>query len=167
MPQSLTQLPKEIDVDIDHMWHVPIKNHLIERPDYLLYTVTCVIDSPRTDKNTLFQFEAFGVNYESFTVACSDILKNDPVGSLCRVLFFHYGMCNYLTDMPNGQSERRHDLIFRLLKSRLGKIYADILVEKIRSCDNWDDLYEEMHHTSKFHKYMRGRIEEEIICHKV
>ena len=52
--------------------------------------------------------------------------------------------------------------------NKVDRKFRDQYVDKIRSCDNWEELYDEFHHTSRFYRDMKSGIEKELKhCRKV
>ena len=59
-----------------------------------------------------------------------------------------------------------HDwqIILDSSKSTPGSRIAELYVEKIRGCDDWQELYDEMHPSSRFYKDMHNYLVGELKC---
>ena len=156
MPQNTIQLPKNAEFEIDG-YGVTIQNHMVTNYGGLfgpiMYIVTC-LDLP---KNELVKFEKHGISYEAAIECCVLNLEKDAE-VLTDLIYHDYDMKRV---SKNGTDSNWKDLhIFS--KSVAGRKIAGQFTEKIRSCDDWGQLYEEMHHTSKFYKDMKNKIKEEM-----
>ena len=147
MPQSLTQMPKEADFQIGK-WPIEIRNHRVTGTG-LFCRIMRLIDDHPSYGNTLYQFEKHGICYEVAIEECARELEGDTK------IFEHFivWQCD-IADLD--------DQTVNFSESTAGRKIAEQYIEKIRSCDNWGELYEEMHHTSKFCQDMKGRIFKEV-----
>ena len=163
MPQSMTQLPKEADFNIDGWW-VTINNHQISKYVSLWLKIINISQSPRSDKNTLYQFEKHGVSFEAAIEWCAtEFEENADV--LADVIYWHYGIQKVRENTVGSQ----FNLFSAFSESKAGRKIAVQYIEKIRCCNNWEELYEEMQMTSRFHEDMKSRIKVEVKeqCRKV
>ena len=157
MPQSLTQLPKTADFKIGG-WPIKITDHKIESFDNLFDCMLDIIMDPRSDRQILSEFEKYGVSFEAVIEYCVEELEHD-VNMLTNIMWrgdilesvFHP------SQMLNTWSKCED-----FSKSVAGRKIAEIYIEKIRICDNWGELYDEMHPTSEFIKNINNRIVEEL-----
>ena len=157
MPQSLIQLPKEAKFKING-WNVIIHNHKVENSGTgIFYLIISTIQGSTSDLLTLTSFEKHGVGYESAIEYCAHELEHD-VDTLAYVILLNRPIRSKKTNVVKNQC----DLVFKFSKSVRGRAIASQYVEKIRSCSNWEDLYDEMQLTSKFQKEMWNRITREI-----
>ena len=148
MIQSLTQLPKTAKFRIGG-WGITIQNHKVKYPYSLFDCILDIIMDPRSDRQMLYQFEGHGISWEMIIEECVRELEEDTD------VFAHS-----LNRYNNTWVDWAHSIAFS--ESVAGRKIAGLLVEKIRSCDNWDDLYDEMQRRTKFHKDMRKRINKEL-----
>ena len=155
MAQSLIQLPKDADFRIG-VWHIKITDHMIVNQGDLFDCIVDIIMDPRSDRQMLYQFEGHGISWEMAIEECVRELEEDTD------VFAHS-----LNRYNNTWVDWAHSIAFS--ESVAGRKIAGLLVEKIRSCDNWDNLYDEMQLTSKFQKEIKNRMQEEMKpqCRKV
>ena len=163
MPQDLTQLPKTADVDIAGC-DIHIHNHKVVTADGLFGPIMYIVTWSDLPKNELVKFEKHGISYEAAIECCVLNLEKDAE-VLTDLIYHDYDMKRV---SKNGTDSNWNDLhIFS--KSVAGRIIAGQFVEKIRSCDNWEELYNELHLTSKFSTDMKNKIKREMEqqCRKV
>ena len=154
MPQSLIQLPKTADFKIGG-WYIKITDHKIESINNLFDCIVGIIIDPRFDRQILYQFEEHGISFETVIEECARELEEDPevfAWSRYRDRNSWFLGCKH--------TDRAHLLAFS--ESVAGRKIVELVVEKIRSCDNWDDLYDEMQLTTKFNENMGKRINKEL-----
>ena len=155
MPQSLTQLPKNALFKIGTC-SVIIREHAVRNSHGLFDIVDQIITDAESDRNTLYSFEENKISYEAAIEWCVNEIEEN-VSMLADVLCRRYDKNQNI----NPYDIRRHRF-FVFSKSKAGKKIATQLMEKIRSCDNWGELYEEMQPTSQFQKDIGERITVEI-----
>ena len=155
MTQSLTQLPKDATFRIAG-WTIIIRNHEVMYIHGLIGEMMNIIHVGESDRDTLYQFEKHGISFEMAIEYCAkELEENSDVLKL--FISRYYDMCDSIS-LDVGFS-----------KSDAGRIIAGQFVEKIRSCDNWEELYNELHLTSMFQKEMKNKIKREMEqqCRKV
>ena len=150
MPQSLTQLPEEADIRIARK-NVTIQNHKVLERGGLTGRIRLIIEDENSDIQSLYQFEKHGVSYEAAIEYCAQEFEEDAVI-----------LANFIVRNLN---ERR---ALSFSESVAGRKIAEQFIEKIRSCDNWGELYEELHRSSRFHQEIVDKISTELEqCRKV
>ena len=155
MPQSLTQLPETASFEIGGC-HVKIDDHKVV--DWFLFVyVWSIINEVDSDLQTLTEFEKHGISFESLIEYCVHELECKEYALTKLIWHNDLGECS-MKDSVAGIWETNHNYS----KSVEGRNIAEQLVEKIRSCDDWNELYEEIHWKSKFHKYMKSKIIKEL-----
>ena len=184
MPQSLIHLPKDAEFEIGG-WDIIIRNHKIVNSDSLFLLITNMIGMDDSNRDTLYQFEKHGISYEAAIEYCVHELDNQV--DLLRILIFWnydypkieeidaYAILNRdsakLVDFDTGNpvdhlirggqttvSERHRQILSLFSKSVEGRNIANMFIEKIRSCNNWGELYDELHPQNKFNKDVGRRI---------
>ena len=150
MPQSLIQLPETASFEI-RGWDIIIRNHEITDCFGLFGLIFRIANGHRTGRNILFEFEKHKISFEAAIECCAYELENttDVLASAMNWRYYSYGDFDQIC---------KTDAIFAFTKSDAGRIIAGQFVEKIRSCDNWKELYDEMHQTSRFQHDMVSRM---------
>ena len=148
MPQNLIQLPKEAEFEIAG-WPVIIHNYKVPDDDSMFGSIIWVVNKIDPGRKILNKFEKHGVSFEAAIECC---IKELEVDAGMLVFFF-----KWMYKIRNSK-----ELAVGFSKSKGGKLIADQYMEKIRSCNNWEELYDELHHTSKFQKDMKNRIIPEL-----
>ena len=166
MPQSLTQLPKTADFKIGGRWIV-IDDHEVVSGDGLFSGIIYYVNSPYFDGQILYEFEKHGISFEMAIEECVRELEPD-IKTFARVIRDNGIYASIISDndiYTSMMTDYRPDWNSRrdFTKSLGGRKIASQLIEKIRSCGNWGELYAELQHTSKFSKDMKNKIKEEII----
>ena len=154
MVQSLVRLPENADIKIGR-WYVSIKNHRVVTTCGLLGRILGMIDDPDTDIGILSEFEKHGVSYEAVIEEC--VAEFDRISVIKYIMRFVYKF-----KMNGVYVEEDQEIFNSFSKSDIGVTLEDKLVDKIRSCRNWDELYNEFHSTSKFSIDLKKIIKEEI-----
>ena len=144
MAQDLTQLPETADFKIG-MWPITIRNHKVTDENAMFGSIIWIVNRTDLGRDVLNKFEKHGISYEAVIECCAKELEENP-----KVLDF------FIKWMYVIRNSKEPTVGFS--KSKRGRFIADQLVEKIRSCDNWGELYDEMQMTSKFQKDMKNRI---------
>ena len=156
MPQSLIQLPKEAEFKIAGQI-ITISNRMVVTRMGLFDKILDIVNYPYSDIKTLMDFEGHGVSFEAAIECCANELEWNM--DVITDLIYH----NYYTKRvyKNGM-DCNWDKIRAFSTGEAGRIIADQFIEKIRDCDNWEELYNEMLYTSKFTKDMKKKIMKEI-----
>ena len=144
MPQSLIQMPKTADFYIKgHI--IVIQNHKVVSYWSLFHQIVQIARDWENNRQTLAELEKYGISFEAAIECCAKEL-DDP-RTLEEVLAWDRSK----TDVMRGFSE-----------SKEGRKMADMYIEKIRSCDDWGELYDEMQEKSQFSKDIKIRIRGEF-----
>ena len=155
MPQSLTRMPKE--VSFKFYWHtITIQNHRVVYMGGFFGIIVDTIQSIDSSSQSLYQLEKHGISFEMAIECCAHELEHD-------VSVLAYNIRNY--EMPGLKFSRNSDGWIPFVdfsKSKKGRAIADQFIEKIRSCSNWEELYDELQLSSQFQKDMKSRIIREI-----
>ena len=162
MSQSLTQLPKTAEIKI-RSHEIPIKNHRVVRVDGLLGGISYIIRDPSSPCETLSEFEKQGISFEMVIEECSRELEYDPM------ILVEFCDKNYNVTLESGTVvQEEWTRLVSFSKSSAGRAVADQFIEKIRSCDNWKELYDELERGSKFMDNMEERVQKEVkkLCPK-
>ena len=152
MPQSLIQLPKEADIIIGEC-EVRIKNHKVDNSTSIMEVISDIVCSSPDNRNILSEFEKHGISFETAIENCVEDLEEKPyiLGYITwhNLLYIH------------EKEEKMWNMRARGLKfseSEAGRTVAGIYVEKIRSCNNWEELHDELNPNSKFSRDMAKHI---------
>ena len=141
MPQSLIQMPKDADIMI-HGEPIKIRDHKVVSFWSLFVQIIRIAQNWNSNRNTLVEFEKHGISFEIAIEYCAKELEHNA-GTLQGVLDMDY---------------TNKDVMSRFSRSEEGRKMADMYIEKIRSCDDWGELYDQMQLTSEFTKDMKSRI---------
>ena len=163
MGQSLIQMPKSAYFDIEG-YTITIRDHKVENFGGLLGKIAGIIgDEVFSHRLILEEFEKHGVSYEAVIEWCAYELEHDT-NILESIIRDQYG---YHEDAEHDYIRHKNIRIFS--KSEKGRNMANQFIEKIRSCENWGELYDELHPRSKFQREMGCRAIKEIeySCHRV
>ena len=156
MPQSLTRLPKEAHIQI--LGHsIIIQNHRVVSNGGLLNSIMSITSMMRTcvNEQTLSDLEKHGISFEMAIECCvREIEKDSHV--LVWLIWWHYKINMASGSIIHRQWERVH--VFS--NGAAGRKIAEQHIEKIRSCENWQQLYQEMDPDSQFSRDMQDRISE-------
>ena len=162
MTQSLIKLPQTADIEIDG-WHttytLKIRDYKVADGDSLFNSIMCIVnnmdpDTMNQNRLILSEFEKHGISFEAAIEYCAKELGENP------------DILRYLIVWEYFKPDLKH--IVRFAESDAGRIIAEQFVEKIRSCDDWGQLYDEMQRTSKFQQDIKSRIHKELEqCRKV
>ena len=101
--------------------------------------IMCIVQDSHSDVHTLTQFEKYGISFEATIEYCAKEIEYKEA-RLVRII---YKICSLdeTGDITTNISESE---IQDLSKSVSGRKMAEQLIEKIRSCSNWEELYIEM-----------------------
>ena len=157
MPQNMIELPQEAEFDIEG-FHVVIQNHRVKTYDHsLLGAIIMITRNTSIDVNTLQQFERHGISYEAAVEECAYELENNA-SALAWVIYWSHDSAR-IKDATTGNTREEVDIY---AASDRGRKIAAQYIEKIRSCDDWQQLYEQLHYNSPFQKEMEGKVLAEI-----
>ena len=154
MPQSLIRMPKTADMEIAG-WSIHIDDHEVVGVDGLFGNIMYIIIHKYSSWKTMADFENHGISFEAAVEECVRELEN-KADILKQIIFWFYKV-----HQITGIYVETIDLL-RFSESVAGRKIAEQFIEKIRSCENWQELYDEMHLTSKFQKEMKNRIKKEM-----
>ena len=166
MPLSLTQMPKQAYIEFEgedgETIEVAIENYETFSNCGLFYEIMDIVNWLDLGSQILNKFEKHGVSFETAIEYCvEEIEKNTRVR--VWLIWWHHPV--KVADDPPGS---HWDRINIFLNSATGGAIIEQYIEKIRNCDNWEELYDEFHHTSKFQQDMKSRICKELEqCPKV
>ena len=171
MPQSLIQLPKDADFRI--LKHrIIIRDYRIVSGNGLFSMILYIVDGFSSDRQTLHQLEEHGISWEMAIECCVQELEYD-MQTMTGIMCWQYNVIYEYEQAGNSTSEpcrkfsddgkvSRWDKIHTFSKSDACRRIVEQHIEKIRSCENWGELYNEMHYQSKFRKDIKRQIEMEI-----
>ena len=150
MPQNLIQIPETVEFSVLG-YFVAIKNHEFATYYGLFGRINDIIRDSYSSGETLYQFEKHGISYEAAIECCVSELEHDT-NVLANAISGHYKIwvdnkegVNWLTLVDFSGSDT-------------GRVMASQFIEMIRSCDDWEQLYDHMQLNSKFQKEMKGKI---------
>ena len=158
MSQSLTQLPETANIGIGRTY-TTIVNHKVTG-DYsgIIGQILSVTKCPECDRYSLAEFEKHGISFEAAIENSVLDLEDDNPNGLASIVYWEYNMRDF-----GGEHISMNQWASNVFaKSAAGRIMAEQLVEKIRSCNNWEELYDELHMSSQFQKDMKSRLVREI-----
>ena len=137
-------------------WSIHIDDHEVVGVDGLFGNIMYIIIYKYSSWKTMADFENHGISFEAAVEECVRELENKYILAI---------ISNYLCDFREIVSDAKKnlkDMRINFSRSKTAQDIADQFVEKIRSCENWQELYAELHPTSKFNKEMRRRAIMEI-----
>ena len=154
MAQNIVDIPESADVQIAG-WRMIIQNHKIQEFDKLFCKMMQIADDRNCTRKTLTEFEKYNISYETAIEYSADELENN-MNTLAEVIHWYYND-DFIEKMgTNG----KWDELLRFSKSNAGRNIADDIIDKIRNCENWEELYDEIHTGSKFNKDMKKTVME-------
>ena len=156
MTQSMTQLPETADIEILG-WYLTIRDHMFVGYVGLLGSIIDMISVPNSDRDVLCQFEKYKVSFEAAIDCCTREIKDD-VRVLSNIIFWNYDV----KKTKDRDTFEHLNAVLDFLKSAAGRKIAEQFIDKINNCDNWRQLYDEMHLESKFQKDMKSKIIAEL-----
>ena len=161
MPQNLIQLPKKADFRIAG-WTITIRNHKVAESSGLIGCIMKVADDVKSNRDTLYQFEKHGINFETAIEECVMEIEYDTYALAWVIGRYHDFLTIEITDWPAYRRIRAN-----VIKSSAGKAVVNQFIENIRSCDDWGELYDKLQLTTKFNKDAKKIIKKGIDqCHK-
>ena len=156
MTQGLVGLPESADIKIGDC-EIEIRNHKLTNDAGLFGKMLEVIQLSNSDRYTLAEFEDHQISFETAIECCANELE-DNIWVMALAMFYKYGICEIIdADEENGRA-----VAYIYSKGDTGRQVAHQIIEKIRDCANWTELYDTLHQDSKFQKKTRKRIKEEI-----
>ena len=153
MQQSIVRLPKEDNFEIGG-WYIKIQDHKVKYREGLIGMLTLMIGSKSVDRQTLAKFEEYKVSFEAVIEECSNELEDNKIKS-AEIIWHHYDITTQSTTTKVETSIRG---IYDFSKSEAGRTIINEFIEKIRSCENWKELYDILHPKNKFIRDMKQRI---------
>ena len=157
MPQSLTQLPKTADIVIGECKTI-IRNHMPHKNHNLTVKITDIIRWSPYNRELLAEFEKYGVSFEAAIEYCVHELEDDLWDTVGRLIYWNYN----LKKIYGIGIDKEWNIILSFSKSAAGRKIAEMYIEKFRNCNSWEELYIELHMTSKFQQDMKSRVIREI-----
>ena len=163
MPQSLTQLPKTADIKIvgggGHEWEIKIHNHrIINCANGLWGVIIDIIRDSDSSMDTLYQFEKHGISWEMAVECFAHELEYNDNTALSHTIYW----CHDILKFEEMITEKTLERIDGFSASPTGRSIAEMYVDTVRNCDNWEQLYLQMHPTSRFQKEMESMVVREI-----
>ena len=152
MAQSLIQLPKDADFKIGK-YRIGIKDHEIVNVTGLFGAVIGIIKDMPSHREILRQFEKYGISFEAAIERQIHEMEHNA-DILSDAIWRH----SLFEEMEYKFGERRWDVCLKFSKSRAGRNIAELFIEKIRSCENWEELYDELKLTSVFQMEIRRMV---------
>ena len=156
MPQSLTQMPQRADFVIDGQT-IEIRDHKVKSSSGLFGIMIRIMEGDESDRQSLCQFEKHGISFETAIECCAHDIEND-VYVLGNIIFWNYD----IKETKESGTFEHLNAVLAFSESTAGRTIAEQFIEKIRSCDDWEELCDEMHPTSKFYKDIKNRILKEL-----
>ena len=154
MTQGMEQLPCEADFRILG-WCVKIKNHKVMNHFGLFGSMMDIAKDSHFGSQFLTEFEGNGITCKAAIQHSATELENNPE-ILAYLTLTHY--CFW--EIKEDCSENDWDEILNFSKSVEGRNIAGMISEKIKSCTNWQDVYDELRPKSAFNCGMTGEIRE-------
>ena len=152
MPQSLTNMPKTAEFAMPGTY-IEIQDQKSVGFWGLFNSMLHIIQDSDSDRQSLSEFEEYGISFEAAVEECIRELEHDTDVLLNSIDW-------YLSIGESVKIADTNESLIPFSESAAGRIIADQLVEKIRSCDNWEQLYDEMDPVSRFSCNMKKRIKE-------
>ena len=116
-----------------------------------------MVRSQRSDKKSLYEFEKQGISFEMIIENCVRELENNT-----KLLAYHINTSPPIRKINNRSDKITLKRIIAFTAGEEGMKLAGRYIEMIRSCNNWEDLYDQMLPTSEFWKEMNDRIHAEF-----
>ena len=157
MPQSLIRLPKTAEFEIAG-FSITIVDHNVAHNNALLSRIMQIVNDSISNRNTLYQFEKYGVSFEMVIEYCVWEIEND-IDVLADLIWFRDAISKFI-HTTRGVIQWSECKDFS--KSVAGRWISEQYTEKIRSCNNWEELYNMMRWNCKFQMDMEERIIKEI-----
>ena len=148
MPQSLIRMPQTAGFDIGGL-EIHIWNHEVDDEIGLFGKIIWIVNEIDLGSESLNEFEKHGISFEAAIEECARELEGDTE------IFEHFIVWQCDIDDLDDQT-------VNFSESTAGRKIAEQYIEKIRSCDNWGELYDELHHTSRFQQEMYDKMSTEL-----
>ena len=140
MGQNLVGLPKEAHIRLG-MWILEIKDHRIQGNDFI-WRWLCLVTREHHWKEVAKTLDENGVTFEAVIETCVvDFEKNHDI--LAWMMGTHLG-----AGLKWAES-------MEFSKSATGRAAADRIIEDIRQCDDWEDLFNRTNLNSEWNDYLR------------
>ena len=154
MTQSMTRLPKSAEIQALGNTLV-IKDHVITSEWNLIEWIFQVINYQDRDiwNNMVKDLDANKLSYEAAIECCAQEIEDD-YDTFGNIIYCHYDIKKYTC----RDAEEHLQAVLAGSHSQECIKISEQFMEKIRSCDNWGDLYDEMQSTSKFIENMKKQI---------
>ena len=152
MPQSLTRLPENTRFKILGNG-ITIKNHKIEWTGDLIGEIMYIIESEDTDRNSLYQFEKYGISFEMAIEESVRGLEED-IRVLGYLVYWHLSIFDEIGRINDNCIDYT---VMDFSKSVAGRNAAGQYIDAIRNCNDWGELYDLLRVTSKFQKNMEKK----------
>ena len=164
MEQNLIQMPKTAYIELRGR-HISLENHMITGTGGLTSGIIDIIsmdtiEGEKSDRQILSEFEKYGISYEAAIEYCAEEIEGNTEVLACMVVSC-YG--DWLA--IDWRCRKASD---DFSESAAGRKIAEQFIGKIRSCNDWGELYDELRLESQFNIDMRNRIITELKqCRKV
>ena len=155
MPQSLTQLPKKMEFAIAG-WDITIRDHVVVKANHLFGVIIDIASDTRVSRGIFTEFEKHGISFEMVIEECARELEHDA-NVLAEIIRWEYLALKKI--MLDG---KRMNLIRVFSNGVAGRKIAAQYIKKIRSCNDWEELYDTLKIPNEFHKRMRRKVIREI-----
>ena len=156
MTQSLVQLPESAHFIIEG-WVVEIKNHRVTDDGGLTGWIMGIVMSGYSNRDSLAEFEKHGISYEAAIEECCCELE-DRTEVLADFIDIWYNS----QSMWDNEYTFTWEQIHTFSKNSRGVKFAEEFIDRMRSCEDWGEFYDEMHCGNKFHKDMAKKTMMEI-----
>ena len=159
MVQSLTMLPETAEIRL-HGFTLKIQNHEIRKGISMAYFMMVATRHEHLWSEIIRDMERQKITYEAAVEQCVAEIESDHC-ILEAIFYWHYNIVKNAKFMAyKAKHGKRHDdvtaITTRISKSPAGRIIATWFVEKIRSCENWQEFYTEMKRESDFNRYTKS-----------
>ena len=155
MPQSLIQLPEKAQFEIGGRI-IKIRDHMIVNQVDLFGVIVSIINDLDHHKDALYQFEKHGISFEMAVEYCIQEIEGNALVFARAVAWYRF--VYNIKEKGETISGNRWVSVKNFSKSPAGRIIVEQITEKMRNCDDWGELYDEMHPTSKFCRDMESKI---------
>ena len=158
MPQSLTQLPETANIGIGKTYTTIVNHKVTGYHSGIIGQILSVTKCKKCDRYSLAEFEKHGISFEAAIENSVLDLEDDNPDGLASIVYWKYD----IRELGGINQEWNHWACRNFAESAAGRIMAEQLVEKIRSCNNWEELYDELHMSSQFQQDIKSRLVREI-----
>ena len=140
MAQSLVGLPKKTRFEINGIL-IEIKNHKVTEIMGLVGKIKWIANTKESDRDTLTEFEKYRISFETAIECCVQELENNPI--ILGSTIWWYDIKTNLKAIIDFSATGNYET------------YAELYIEKLRDCQNWGELYDELNNKSRFARYMK------------